>query len=99
MEYAGPFVFLLGHVLQICTSNGILLPKLILHTLRKNSSSDPEKLLKFEAGGQEFAKNCWNSEVSDQFLVTKCFFNLFMEVSQIYHIRKIRIQIEKKTGI
>ena len=36
--------------------NGILLPKLFLPTVRKNCSSDREKLLKFEAEGQEFAK-------------------------------------------
>ena len=35
---------------------GIFLPKLFWPTVRKNSSSDWEKLLKFEAGGQEFAK-------------------------------------------
>ena len=36
--------------------NGILLPKLFWPTVRKKSSSDHEKLLKFEAEGQEFAK-------------------------------------------
>ena len=36
--------------------NGILLPKLFWPTVRKNCSSDREKLLKFEAEGQEFAK-------------------------------------------
>ena len=35
---------------------GILLPKLSWPTVRKNSSSDREKLLKFEAEGREFAK-------------------------------------------
>jgi hypothetical protein len=35
---------------------GILLPKLFWPTMRKNCSSDREKLLKFEAEGQEFAK-------------------------------------------
>ena len=34
--------------------NGILLPKLLRHTVRKKCSSDQEKLLKFEAEGQEF---------------------------------------------
>ena len=34
--------------------NGILLPKLFRHTVRKNCSSDREKLLKFEAEGREF---------------------------------------------
>ena len=36
--------------------NGILLPKLFLPTVRKNCSSDQEKLLKFEAESREFAK-------------------------------------------
>ena len=37
-------------------NNGILLPKLFWPTVRKNCSSDWEKLLKFEADGREFAK-------------------------------------------
>ena len=44
---------------QYCTQvggNGILLPKLFWPTVRKNCSSDREKLLKFEAEDQEFAK-------------------------------------------
>ena len=36
--------------------NGILLPKLFRPTVRKNCSSDRQKLLKFEAEGREFAK-------------------------------------------
>ena len=36
--------------------NGILLSKLFWPTVRKNCSSDREKLLKFEAEGREFAK-------------------------------------------
>ena len=36
--------------------NGILLPKLFWPTVRKNCSSDREKLLKFEAAGREFEK-------------------------------------------
>ena len=42
-----------------CRSNmktGILLPKLFCPTVRKNCSSDREKLLEFEAEGREFAK-------------------------------------------
>ena len=35
--------------------NGILLPKLFRLTVRKNCSSDREKLLKFETEGWEFA--------------------------------------------
>ena len=38
------------------TKNGILLPKLFWLTVRKNCSSNREKLLKFEAEGREFAK-------------------------------------------
>ena len=34
---------------------GIFLPKLFWPTVRKNCSSDQEKLLKFEAEGREFA--------------------------------------------
>ena len=37
-------------------NNGILLPKLLWPTVRKNCSSDWEKLLKFKAEGQEFTK-------------------------------------------
>ena len=36
--------------------NGILFPKLFWPTVRKNCSSDQEKLLKFEAEGREFPK-------------------------------------------
>ena len=36
--------------------NGIFLPKLVWPTVRKNCSSDREKLLKFEAEGREFSK-------------------------------------------
>ena len=36
-------------------NNGILLPKLFWPTVRKNCSSDQEKLLKFKAEGREFA--------------------------------------------
>ena len=61
--------------------------------MRKNCSSDQEKLLKFEAEDREFEKllrsleqfiqtvHC--SERSEQFLVTECFFNFFLEVSHI----------------
>ena len=43
--------------------NGILLPKLFWPAVRKNCSSDREKLLKFETEGQEFAKflKCQNN--------------------------------------
>ena len=60
--------------------NGILLTNLFWPTVRKNCSSDREKLCKiFEITGIIYS----NSERSEQFLVTECFFNLFLEVSQI----------------
>ena len=64
--------------------NGNLPPELFWLTVRKNCSSDREKRLKFEAEGQEFTKILRsirtiysNSERSEQFLVTECFFNFF----------------------
>ena len=70
--------------------------------MRKNCSSDREKLLKFEAEGREFSKFLrsleqfiLNSEWSEQFLVTECFFNLFLEISQISKNKKIIIEIGK----
>ena len=47
--------------------NGILFPKLFLPTVRKNCSSDREKLLKFEAEIREFAKFLRSLE---QFILT-----------------------------
>ena len=35
---------------------GIFVTKIVLTTVRKNCSSDREKLLKYEAEGREFAK-------------------------------------------
>ena len=57
--------------------------------MRKNCSSDREKLLKFETEGREF-ENFFeitrtiysNTERSEQLSVTECFFNLFLEVSE-----------------
>jgi hypothetical protein len=58
--------------------------------VRKHCSSDREKLLKFEAEGREFSKNLRSLEQfiqtvkgQNNFLVTECFFNLFLKVSQI----------------
>ena len=53
----------------------------------QNCSSDQDFFLKFEAESQEFeiTKTTYsNSERSELFLVTECFFNLFLEVSHIY---------------
>ena len=62
-----------------------------------------KKLLKFEAEGREFEfffEITWtiysNSERSEQFFITACFFNLFLEISQIKKIRTIIIQIGKE---
>ena len=63
--------------------------KIVLTYSEKKCSSDREKLLKFEAERREFAnilrspEQLVQSERSEQFLVTECFFNLFLEVSQI----------------
>ena len=61
--------------------------------MRKNCSSDREKLLKFKAEGQEFPKFLRSLEQfiqtekgQNNFLVTECFFNLFMEVSYTNHM-------------
>ena len=42
--------------------HGILLPKLFWPTVRKNCSSDQEKLFEFEAEGREFAKKLRSEE-------------------------------------
>ena len=49
---------------------GILLPKLFWPTVRKNCSSDREKLLKFEVEGREFAKFLWS--LKQFFQTVKC---------------------------
>ena len=53
---------------------GILLPKLFWPTMRKKCSSDLKKITRTIYS---------NSESSEKFLVTECFFNLFLEVSHI----------------
>ena len=42
--------------MEIRARNGILLPKLFWPTVRKNCSSEWEKLMKFKAEGREFSK-------------------------------------------
>ena len=70
--------------------NGILLPKLFWPTVRKNCSSDRDFFFEIRGWRPRICKNfeitktiCSNSERSEQFLVTECFFNLFLEVSHI----------------
>ena len=76
--------------------------------MRKKCSSDQEKLLKLEAEGREFAKFFRsldrtiysNSERSEQILVTECFFNFFLEVSQIYNkLEQLEFKLENNIGI
>ena len=71
--------------------NGILLPKLFWYTVRKKCFSDREKNFEIRGRRPRICKNfaitrtmCSNSERSEQFLITECFFNLFLEVSHIY---------------
>ena len=52
-----------GKKLSKC-NNGSLLPKLFWPNVRKKCSCDREKLLKFEAEGQEFAKCLRSLKVS-----------------------------------
>ena len=53
----------------------------------QNCSSDQDKLLKLEAEDQEFAKFLISLEqfiqTEKQFMVTECFFNLFLKVPHI----------------
>ena len=58
--------------------------------------------MKFEYEGQEFAKKfditrtiSLNRERAEQLLKQNAFFNLCLEVSQIYYFGTIRIQIRK----
>ena len=75
---------------KVWCRNSILLTKLFWHTVRKNCSLQSRKTFEiwgwrlrickiFEVTWTFFFKQ-WNSE---QFLLTKCFLNLFLEVSQI----------------
>ena len=71
--------------------NGILLPKLFSPAVRKNCFSNREKKHEIQGCRPKICQNfeitrtiSLNSERSEQVLVTKCFFNLFLEVSQIY---------------
>ena len=73
-----------------CRRIGILLPKLFWLTVGKNCSSDREKTFEIRGWRPRICKVfeitrtiCSNSERSEQFLVTECFFNFFLEVSQM----------------
>ena len=69
--------------------------------MRKNCSSDREKLLKFEAEGREFAKILRSlelysySERSEQFLVTEC----SLTCSWTNKLEQLEFKLEKIIGI
>ena len=88
----------------ISTKNVILFPKLFWTIVRKNCSSDREKLMKYEAEGQEFAKVLKSLE---QFIWTvkgqnnfwnRMLFNCLLEVSDLIN-STLEIQLWKKIGI
>ena len=60
------FLFQVQFTALLLRKNGILLPKLFRPTVRKNCSSDREKLMKFEAESQDFAKILRSLEQSIQ---------------------------------
>ena len=84
--------------------NGILLPKLFWPTVRKNCSSDQEKLLDSRLKAKNLQKKIWAFYLEPfiqtvkwqcvQFLKQDAF-NLFMLRSNMY-IRTIQIQIGKE---
>ena len=77
--------------------------------MRKNCSSDQEKLLKFEAEDREFQKllrsleqfiqtvHC--SERSEQFLVTKCFLTCSWRFLISTKLEQLDFKLEKNIGI
>ena len=73
--------------------------------MRKNCSSDREKLLKFEAEGREFAKFLRsleqfysNSERSEQVLVAECFFCSWRFLRS-NKLEQLEFKLEKFIGI
>ena len=66
-----------GKLSSIFKNNGILLPKLFWPTVRKNCSSDREKLFKFEA--EQFIRQWKVRTVFGK----RMLFNSFLEVSHI----------------
>ena len=74
--------------------SGILLPKLFWPNVRKNCSSDREKLLKFEAEGRE--QFIQTAKGQNNFWNRILFFNLLLDV---YKLEQIKIKFEKIIGI
>ena len=74
---------------------GILLPKLFWTTVRKNCSSDREKLLKFKAEGQEFANFLRSLEQflnQNYFLTYSC---RFLRSNILLRFRNMQEKLEK----
>ena len=67
--------------------------------MRKNCSSDREKLLKFEAEGRQFATIYSNSEGSEQFLVTECFLTCSWRFLITNKLKQLECKLEKFIGI
>ena len=74
--------------------------------MRKNCSSDREKLLKFKAEGRELAKIFEitgtiyaNSERSEQFLITECFFTCCWKFLSSNKSEHLEFKLEKIIGI
>ena len=65
---------------------GVLLPKLFWPFVRKNCSSDWEKLLKFEAEGGEFAK---------KFEITKTIYSNSERSEQVLGFRNMQEKLEQ----
>ena len=71
-----------------------MLPWLFWPTVRKNCPSETRETFEIRGWRPRICKNfeitrkiCLSSESAEQFLVTECFCNLFLEVSQIQWIR------------
>ena len=96
---AASFFKLSFHKLQVYVRKWYFVTKIVLW--EKNCSSDREK--KFEFRGWrpricnifEITRTIYsNSERSEQFLVTECFFNLFLEVS--HKLEQLKFKLKKK---
>jgi hypothetical protein len=67
--------------------------------VRKNCSTEREKLLKFEAEGREFEKISANSERSEKSLVTKCFLTSSWRFIISNKLEQLEFKCEKIIGI
>ena len=85
----------------ISMENWYFVTKIVL-TVRKNWSSDREKLLKFEAEGRELAKFLRVIKQfvqTEQFLVTECFYDFFCRFLISNKLEQLEIILEKIIGI